>query len=55
MISEKQRVAYHRIAAKDLIHATQTDHIGKQCGKMQTIFLRVSAVGKREGERGCGE
>ena len=41
MVCEKKRIAYYRLPAKDLIHATQADHIGKHCGKMQTIFLRV--------------
>lgn len=45
MIVDKKRIAYYRIPAKELMHASQAELIGKHCGKLQTIFLRVSRDG----------
>ena len=42
MICDKKRRAYTRVPAKDLLSATQDDMQGKHCGKIQTLFLRVS-------------
>ena len=42
MICDKKRIAYTRVPAKDLLSATQDDMQGKHCGKIQTLFLRVS-------------
>jgi dysferlin len=44
MVCEKKRVAYYRIPAKDIIYSNTPDFIGKQCGKMQTVFLRVGVM-----------
>ncbi|XP_064487216.1 otoferlin-like [Ornithodoros turicata] len=40
MISGGKRVAYHRIAARDLIFSIVEEEAGKFCGKMQTLFLK---------------
>jgi len=40
MICEKNRIAYCKFPAEDLIYAVN-DMIGKNCGKIQTVFLKV--------------
>ncbi|CAN8001099.1 unnamed protein product, partial [Ixodes hexagonus] len=40
MISGGKRVAYHRIAARDLIFSIVDEENGKFCGKVQTLFLK---------------
>ena len=41
MISNNKRVAYHRILAKDLIFSIVDEERGKECGKVQTLFMKV--------------
>lgn len=41
MIANGKRVAYHRFAARDLIFSTVEDECGIQCGKIQTIILKL--------------
>jgi len=41
MICEKKRIAYCKFPAEDLIYCPN-DMIGKQCGKRQTLFLKVT-------------
>ncbi|CAN8025600.1 unnamed protein product, partial [Ixodes persulcatus] len=55
MISGGKRVAYHRIAARDLIFSIVDEENGKFCGKVQTLFLKVrncSAPGKKTNQSG---
>jgi len=40
MICEKSRIAYCKFPAEDLVYSAN-DMIGKQCGKRQTVFLKV--------------
>ncbi|KAG7313636.1 hypothetical protein JYU34_000794 [Plutella xylostella] len=40
MVREGKRVAYQRIAARDIIFSDYPDESGKFCGKMQTLFLK---------------
>jgi hypothetical protein len=42
MLVDKKRVAYYRFPARSILNATTDDQRGKHCGKMQTIFLRVT-------------
>ena len=41
LISNNRRVAYHRIKAKDLIFSIVNEEKGKNCAKVQTLFLKV--------------
>ncbi|CAN8025240.1 unnamed protein product [Ixodes persulcatus] len=49
MISGGKRVAYHRIAARDLIFSIVEEENGKFCGKVQTLFLKP---GKKTNQSG---
>ncbi|XP_074243209.1 fer-1-like protein 6 isoform X3 [Saimiri boliviensis] len=40
MLSNNKRVAYARIAAKDLLYSPVTGQMGKHCGKIKTHFLK---------------
>jgi hypothetical protein len=42
MLSNNKRVAYARIAAKDLLYSPIEEQMGKHCGKIKTHFLKVS-------------
>ena len=41
LVSNNKRIAYHRIQAKDVIYSIVEEERGNQCGKVQTLFLRV--------------
>jgi hypothetical protein len=41
MISGEKRIAYYRIPANDLLYCANPDYIGKHCGKVQSIQLKV--------------
>ncbi|KAK3090409.1 hypothetical protein FSP39_011632 [Pinctada imbricata] len=41
MISGNKRVAYQRLPVKDLIYSIVDEERGKDCGKVQTLFLRL--------------
>ncbi|KAM5281278.1 fer-1-like protein 6 isoform 2-T2 [Ctenodactylus gundi] len=45
MLSNHKRVAYARIAAKDLLYSPVGEQMGKHCGKIKTHFLKLP--GKR--------
>ncbi|XDC58278.1 hypothetical protein R6Z07M_009460 [Ovis aries] len=45
MLSNNKRVAYARIAAKDLLYSPIRDQMGQHCGKIKTHFLKLP--GKR--------
>uniref|UniRef100_A0AAZ3RIK2 C2 domain-containing protein n=1 Tax=Oncorhynchus tshawytscha TaxID=74940 RepID=A0AAZ3RIK2_ONCTS len=40
MLSNNKRVAYARISARDLIYTASPEERGKDCGKIQTLFLK---------------
>jgi hypothetical protein len=42
MLSNNKRVAYARIASKDLLYSPVQAQMGKHCGKIKTHFLKVS-------------
>lgn len=42
MISNGKRIAYARVPSKDILYSGTEDEKGKDCGKVKTIFLRVS-------------
>lgn len=42
MISNGKRIAYHRFTARDLIYADKSEERGRLCGKMQTLFMKVT-------------
>lgn len=42
MIVDKQRIAYSRVPTKDVLQGLVSDCQGKNCGKIQTIYLKVS-------------
>ncbi|XP_050085649.1 otoferlin-like isoform X2 [Anopheles aquasalis] len=41
MVANGKRVAYHRLGARDLIYSTLEEEMGAQCGKVQTVFLKL--------------
>ncbi|XP_013363390.1 PREDICTED: fer-1-like protein 6 isoform X4 [Chinchilla lanigera] len=45
MLSNNRRVAYARVAAKDLLYSPAREQMGKHCGKIKTHFLKLP--GKR--------
>ncbi|XP_005354674.1 fer-1-like protein 6 [Microtus ochrogaster] len=45
MLSNNKRVAYARVAAKDLLYSPIREQMGKHCGKIKTHFLKLP--GKR--------
>uniref|UniRef100_A0A8D2JGR3 Fer-1 like family member 6 n=1 Tax=Sciurus vulgaris TaxID=55149 RepID=A0A8D2JGR3_SCIVU len=45
MLSNNKRVAYARLAAKDLLFSPVQEQMGKLCGRIQTLFLKLP--GKR--------
>lgn len=42
MISNGKRIAYARVPSKDILYSSTEEEKGKDCGKVKTIFLRVS-------------
>nr|XP_013005415.1 fer-1-like protein 6 isoform X2 [Cavia porcellus] len=45
MLSSNKRVAYARVAARDLLYSPSREQMGKHCGKIKTHFLKLP--GKR--------
>ncbi|XP_023574556.1 fer-1-like protein 6 isoform X3 [Octodon degus] len=45
MLSNNRRVAYARVAAKDLLYSPAREQMGRHCGKIKTHFLKLP--GKR--------
>lgn len=41
LIANGKRIAYHRVAARDLIFSMIEEESGIYCGKVQTIILRL--------------
>lgn len=42
MISNGKRIAYARVPSKDILYSGTEEEKGKDCGKVKTIFLRVT-------------
>lgn len=42
MISNNKRIAYARIPSKDILYSIVDEEMGKDCGKVKAVFLRVS-------------
>lgn len=42
VISSGRRVAYQRIPCRELIYSVVDEECGRHCGKVQTMFLKVS-------------
>ena len=41
VISSGKRTAYQRIPARDLIYSIVDEESGRDCGRVQTLFLKV--------------
>ena len=41
LLQNNKRVAYHRVPAKQLIYSPNEEEAGKDCGTVQTLFLKV--------------
>ncbi|CAB1346857.1 unnamed protein product [Coregonus sp. 'balchen'] len=41
MLSNNKRLAYARIAARDLLYSASPEERGRDCGKIQTLFLKA--------------
>lgn len=41
MISNGKRIAYARVPSKDILYSSTEQEMGKDCGKVKTIFLRA--------------
>lgn len=44
VISSGRRVAYQRISCRELIYSIVDEECGRNCGKIQTMFLKVGRV-----------
>lgn len=42
MISNNKRIAYARIPSKNILYSIVDEEMGKDCGKVKAVFLRVS-------------
>lgn len=42
VISSGKRTAYQRIQAHDLIYSIVDEECGRECGRVQTLFLKVT-------------
>ncbi|KAL0280303.1 UNVERIFIED_CONTAM: hypothetical protein PYX00_001638 [Menopon gallinae] len=40
-VSGNKRLAYHRLQARDIIYSVVDEECGKECGKVQTVFLKL--------------
>ncbi|XP_030054512.1 otoferlin isoform X1 [Microcaecilia unicolor] len=41
MMSNNKRIAYARIPSKDILYSIVDEEMGKDCGKVKTVFLRL--------------
>jgi hypothetical protein len=41
MMSNNKRIAYARVPSKDLLFSIVEEELGKDCGKVKTLFLKV--------------
>ena len=44
LISNNKRLAYHRIPASSIMFSIVEEEKGLHCGKVQTLFLKVSSL-----------
>lgn len=44
MISNNKRIAYARIPSKDILFSIVDEEMGKDCGKVKAVFLRVTPI-----------
>lgn len=44
MISGEKRLAYHRIPANEVLWSNNPDYIGRLCGRLQSLQLKVSTI-----------
>lgn len=49
MMSNNKRIAYARVPSKDLLFSIVEEELGKDCAKVQTLFLKVPEGGHAEG------
>ena len=49
MISSNKRIAYHRVPAKDVVYSMVNEERGKDCGKVQTLLLKVRPTDRSKG------
>jgi len=42
MISNNKRIAYARVPSKDILFSIVDEEMGKDCGKVKAVFLRVT-------------
>lgn len=42
MMSNNKRIAYARIPSKDILYSIVDEEMGKDCGKVKTVFLKVT-------------
>lgn len=42
LISSGKRTAYQRIPARELIYSIVDEECGRDCGRVQTLFLKVT-------------
>lgn len=41
LIQNNRRIAYHRLQAKDIVYSLVEEEQGRDCAKVQTLFLKV--------------
>lgn len=44
MISNNKRIAYARVPSKDILYSIVDEEMGKDCGKVKAVFLRVTCA-----------
>lgn len=47
MLSNNRRVAYARVPAQNILYSVVEEEKGKDCGKIQTVFMKVGLVPKQ--------
>lgn len=46
VISSGRRLAYQRIPGRELVYSVVDEECGRHCGKVQTMFLKVSVYAR---------
>jgi len=41
LVQNRKRIAYHRIPAKDIVYSMVDEEKGRDCARIQTLFLKV--------------
>lgn len=47
MLSNSKRVAYARIPAQNILYSVVEEEKGKDCAKIQTVFMKVGLIPKQ--------